>query len=88
MNCKKFRSLIRPYWESEVTGVLGNEFRWHKHFCDGCRNAYVAAEPSAAERRAGRPAVLAREGGCRLGFDEPRPSGTREGGPLPGRRRP
>ena len=77
MNCKKFRSLIRPYLESEVDGVLGNEFRWHKHFCDCCRNAYVAAEPPAAERRAGRPAP-----------DEPRTSKTRVGGPLLGRRHP
>ena len=74
MNCRKFRRLIRPYLESKVDGVLGNEFRWHKHFCDGCRNVYAAAEPLATERRAGRPAS-----------DETRASITRAGGPFPGR---
>jgi hypothetical protein len=87
MNCKKFRSLIRPYLESEVDGVLGNEFRWHKHFCDCCRSAYVAAEPSAAARHANRPTGLAHGGSGWPASDGPKP-GMRAGGPLAGRRRP
>ncbi len=46
MNCNTFKRFIQPYLRSEVDTVLGNEFRWHKHFCDGCRKAFAAAQSS------------------------------------------
>jgi hypothetical protein len=60
MNCKTFKRFIRPYLRSEVDTVLGNEFRWHKHFCDGCRKAFAAAQSSLSQpswglREAHRP---------------------------------
>jgi hypothetical protein len=36
MRCRQFKKLILPYLEERVDGVLGNEFRWHKHFCVRC----------------------------------------------------
>jgi hypothetical protein len=58
MNCAKFKRLIHPYMRSEVSGVLGNEFRWHKHFCDRCREAFVGVESSRPERLLTRQPAL------------------------------
>jgi hypothetical protein len=58
MNCVKFKRLILPYLRSEVTGVLGNEFRWHKHFCDRCREAFVSVESSRPERLPNRQPAM------------------------------
>jgi hypothetical protein len=49
MNCNMFKRLIQPYLRSEVDRVFGNEFRWHKHFCDGCRKAFAAAQSSLSQ---------------------------------------
>jgi hypothetical protein len=87
MNCIRFRALVLAYLQSEVDGDLGNEFRWHKHFCDSCRNAYVAAETAVTGRRANRPTSLASKVSDRPASDGPKPSGTREGRLFPGRRR-
>lgn len=49
MNCSMFKRFIQPYLRSEVDSVFGNEFRWHKHFCDGCRKAFAAAQSSLSQ---------------------------------------
>ena len=41
MECERFRNLIGPYLRREVGGVLVNEFRWHKHFCETCAAAFA-----------------------------------------------
>lgn len=46
MDCETFENLIQAYIREEFDGVLGNEFRWHKHFCDRCRDHYTAAQLS------------------------------------------
>jgi hypothetical protein len=43
MDCETFEKLIQGYLREEFDGVLGNEFRWHKHFCDRCRDLYKTA---------------------------------------------
>jgi hypothetical protein len=62
MNCRTFVRLIRPYLRAEFEGVLGNEFRWHKHFCNSCRKAYLAAQtPSNGKYRNMREFLSRRE---------------------------
>ncbi len=43
MRCRYFKKLIGPYLNERVDGVLGNEFRWHKHFCVRCEARFALA---------------------------------------------